>query len=106
VARVLLTAPADADTAGIIAYLAGKAGHNIAARYVASFEKLYDRLADHPDNGAPRPALGPHVRIGIVSPYIVIYEHDATGDAVIVLRIVHGRRKITGDLLLANIGSL
>lgn len=38
----------------------------------------------------------------------MIYEHDATGDGdtVIVLRIVHGRRKITGDLLLANIGSL
>jgi plasmid stabilization system protein ParE len=36
----------------------------------------------------------------------VIYEYDAAGDTVIVLRIVHGRRKITGELLLANIGSL
>ena len=79
--------------AGIIAYLAGKAGYDVAARYIASFEKLYDRLADHPDSGAPRPALGPQVRIGIVPPYIVIYEHDATDDAVIVLRIVHGRRR-------------
>jgi plasmid stabilization system protein ParE len=34
-----------------------------------------------------------------VSPYIVIYEHDPAGETVIVLRIVHGRRKITGDLL-------
>jgi toxin ParE1/3/4 len=104
VARVLLTSPADADTAGIIAYLAGKGGYDVAARYIVSFEKLYDRLADHPESGAPRPTLGPQIRIGIVSPYIVIYEHDAIDDTVIVLRIVHGRRKITGALLLAGIG--
>jgi toxin ParE1/3/4 len=91
---------------GIIAYLAGNAGSNLAARYVASFEQLYDRLADHPGSGARRPSLGPHVRIGIVPPYIVINEHDPAGDTVIILRIVHGRRKITGDLLPANIGAL
>ena len=78
--------------AGIIAYLAGKAGYDVAARYIASFEKLYDRLADHPNSGARRPALGPQVRIGILPPYI-----ETTDDTVIVLRIVHGRRKITGD---------
>lgn len=105
-ARVVVTSPADADTADIIAYLAAKAGYNVAARYIAAFEKLYDRLADHPESGAPRPVLGPHVRIGVVSPYIVIYEHDETDDTVVVLRIVHGRRRITGKLLLANISSL
>ena len=98
-ARVLLTSPADADMAGIVAYLAGNTGYNLAARYVASFEQLYDRLADHPGSGARRPSLGPHVRIAIVPPYIVIYEHDPAGETVIVLRIVHSRRKITGDLL-------
>ena len=92
--------------AGIIAYLAGKAGSNLAARYVASFDQLYDRLTDHPGSGAPRLALGPHVRIGIVPPYIVIYEHDPANDTVIILRIVHGRCKISGALLLANIGAL
>lgn len=91
--------------AGIIAYLADKAGYNLAARYVASFDQLYDRLADHPGSGAPRPSLGPHVRIGIVPPYIVVYEHDPANDTVIILRIVHGRRKVTGGLLPANIGS-
>jgi toxin ParE1/3/4 len=43
------------------------------------------------------PALGPNVRIGVVSPYIVIYRHAE--DTVNVLRIVHGRRRITDKLL-------
>lgn len=51
--RVVVTSPADADTADIIAYLASEAGENVAARYVASFEAPYDLLSDHPHSGAP-----------------------------------------------------
>ncbi|PPQ37434.1 type II toxin-antitoxin system RelE/ParE family toxin [Rhodopila globiformis] len=43
--------------------------------------------------------LGKDVRIGIVDPYIVLYRHTMTIDAVTVLRIVHGRRRITKALL-------
>jgi toxin ParE1/3/4 len=43
--------------------------------------------------------LGPNVRIGIVSPYIVIYRYAKNDDLVVVLRILHGRRKITGKML-------
>jgi toxin ParE1/3/4 len=71
----------------------------IAVKYNELFEKLYERLADHPGSGAPRPALDSHIRIGIVSPYIVIYRHNADDDTVTVLRIVHGRRRISGKLL-------
>jgi len=106
VTRVIVTSPADADTADIVTYLAAKAGYNVAATYIAAVEKLYDRLADHPDSGAPRPALGPHIRVGFVSPYIVIYEHTEPDDTVTILRIVHGRRRITGKLLLSGIRSL
>ena len=104
-AHILISAPADADTAEIIAYLAAKAGVHVAARYTASLEKLYDRLAVHPQIGAPRPALGPYVRSAIVPPYTVIYEHAEPEGAVTILRIVHGRRKITGKLLSASISS-
>jgi plasmid stabilization system protein ParE len=90
---------------GVIAYLASEAGYRAVARYIASFENLYDRLAEHPDSGAPRPALGANIRIGLVSPYLIIYEHDAKTDTVTILRIVHGRRKITGALLQTDIGS-
>jgi toxin ParE1/3/4 len=98
-ARVVVSSVADADTAAIISYLASKAGPATAIRYIALFEGLYDRLADHPDSGPRRPALGPNVRIGIVPPYIVIYDHEQAIDLVTVLRIVHGRRRITGKLL-------
>jgi toxin ParE1/3/4 len=74
-------------------------GAPIAAKYLFEFESLYERLADHPDSGLPRPSIGEDVRIGIVSPYIVIYEHDPANDIVTIFRIVHGRRKITGALL-------
>jgi toxin ParE1/3/4 len=97
-ARVLISSTADADTADILAYLADKAGRNTAAKYNALFEKLYGRLSDHPDSGPPRPALGPNMRIGIVPPYIVIYERTAP-DVVTVLRLLHGRRRITAKLL-------
>jgi toxin ParE1/3/4 len=63
------------------------------------FQKLYERLADHPDSGAPRPTLGQNVRIGVVAPYIVIYRHDETNGIVNVLRIVHGRRRITAKMI-------
>ena len=98
-ARVVITAPADADTAEILDYLERKAGRDTAARYSRSFEKLYERLADHPDSGAPRPAFGRHMRIGLVLPYVVIYRHDRAGDVVAVIRVLHGSRKVTRRML-------
>ena len=100
-ARIVVAASADADTEGILTYLAAEAGWRTAAKYDALFERLHDRLAVHPGIGASRPALGRDIRIGIVSPYIVIYRHTQADDTVIVLRGVHSRRRITGRLLTA-----
>ena len=94
-ARVVITASADADTAYIIADLGAKAGANVAVRYDADFHRLYERLSDHPESGAPRPRLGKQVRICVVSPYVVIYQHIEADDTVTIMRIAHGRRKIT-----------
>ena len=90
---------AQADTATIVNDLENKAGHNVAVKYVASFEALYERLTAHPDSGAPRSAIGRHVRIEIVLPYVVIYRHVADDDVVAIIRIVHGSRRITDKLL-------
>src|SRR5580692_2083002 len=97
-ARLVIASSADADFAEIITDLATKAGWRTAAKYEELFENLYDRLADHPRSGAPRPAFGQNIRIGIVPPYIVIYRNEDDG-TVTVLRIVHGRRRITGRML-------
>jgi toxin ParE1/3/4 len=98
-ARIVVAASADADTEGILTYLTAEAGWRTAAKYDALFERLFDRLAAHPAIGAPRHALGRDIRIGIVSPTIVIYRHTRADDTVTVLRVVHGRRRITGRLL-------
>ena len=95
----MITPSADEDTSEILAFLAAKAGHSVAAKYNASFEPLYDNLPDFPNSGAPRPEVGAEIRIAIGSPYVVIYRHtDADGTAR-ALRIVHGSHKITGKLL-------
>jgi toxin ParE1/3/4 len=99
VARVVLTASADADTAFILRDLAANAGANVARRYDAEFDTLYRRLERFPESGAPRPALGALVRIGIVSPYNVIHEYVAADDVVTVMRLLHGRRRITRRML-------
>ncbi len=66
------------------------------------FEALYDRLTAYPDSGQLRPLLGSGVRIGIVSPYVVIYRHTDGDSTVAILRIVHGRLKISGEVLSAS----
>jgi toxin ParE1/3/4 len=98
-ARIVVTASASDDQLAILHDLNAKAGLRTAAKYHNLFGRLFDRLADHPDIGAPRPKLGPGVRIGIVMPYIVIYEHNPSDDTVMILRVVHGRRDITVRLL-------
>ena len=102
-ARIIVTPEADADSAFIIADLAKKAGARVADRYEADFDNVYDRLADHPQIGAPRPRLGKQVRICVVSPYTLFYEHSETDDTVTIMRIAHGRRKITRKFLRGNL---
>ena len=43
-----------------------------------------------PQSGAPRPALGRLVRIGVVSPYTIIHEYIEADDVVTIMRILHG----------------
>jgi len=97
--RLIVSLKAWADTSDVIKDLANKAGHGVAVAYAAFFARVNERLAEFPDSGARRPILGPRVRICVVSPYIVIYEHMEADDTVVVLRIVHGRRKIRRKFL-------
>lgn len=98
-ARVRFTASAAGDSAAILSDLNAKAGHQIATKFGNRFTKLYERLAGHPESGPLRPVLGRNIRIGIVSPFIIVYRYTEADDVVTVLRIVHGHRKIAGKLL-------
>lgn len=102
-ASLIVSRQAQDDTAFVLRDLSGTAGHAVAARYAEAFENLYERLKSFPDSGAPRPAVSVFARIGVISPYVVIYEFDpASGGPVTIQRIVHGRRKITGRMLVRN----
>lgn len=97
--QLIVSVLAQSDTAYIATDLARKAGYRVAEKYIAAFETIYGRLTVYPDSGPRRPAVGLNIRIGVVRPYVVLYEHDQLNDIVTIFRIVHGKRKITGKLL-------
>ena len=101
--QVFIAASADADVGAIMDDLNIQAGPLVVAKYLALFRQLYERLRVHPDKGPPRRRLGAEIRIGIVLPYIVIYRYAVAADTVIILRVVHGRRRISGRMLSGNV---
>jgi toxin ParE1/3/4 len=100
--RIIVTETASVDQANILANLNEKAGLGVALKFRARFRALFDRLTDHPASGSRRPALGPNIRIGIVTLFIVIYRHVDTDDSVTVMRLIHSRRDITEALMTAR----
>ena len=96
-ARLIVADPARLDVREILAKLSQVAGRRVARRYGANLKAMYRYIAQFPAAGAPRPALGPHTRIRVVSPFVVIY--DYIGDVATVLRVVDGRRDISPELL-------
>lgn len=97
--RLTISATADADTADVLKDIFREAGPDVAAKFNSRFESLFERLIDHPDSGPVRPKLGRNIRIGLVLPYVVIYRHIEDDDTVTILRVVHGRRRMTRKLL-------
>lgn len=98
-ARVIVTALADRDTKQILTRIEREAGHQTAVKFNLRFEALYDRLVEHPEICEARPKLGPHIRAGVVFPYLVIYRHVEGDEIVSIVRVVHGHRRITRNLL-------
>ena len=97
-ARVVVSTVAQADTSAILRDLGEGRGWR-SRRYRRLSRGALHRLAAHPDSGAPRPAYGRHVRIGLVWPYVVAYRHVPNSDLVGVICVVHGSRHITRKLL-------
>jgi toxin ParE1/3/4 len=96
-ARLVVTIRAGRDAAAITAMLADNAGPEVAARYRREIDALYNRLVMFPQSGSPRPTLGRYTRLGVVDPYVVIYDYRP--DVVTILRILDGRRNITRGLV-------
>jgi plasmid stabilization system protein ParE len=96
-ARVVVTERAKQDVRDILTDLDRRAGLTVASRYAADFKNVYVRLAEFPLSGSPRLELGYKARVKFVHPYIVVYDCDA--DTATVLRVLHGRRDITIELI-------
>jgi Plasmid stabilization system protein len=93
VARLVFAPQAVEDISGVLTSLTERAGQRVADNYTDQFRSAFERLAAHPLSGGPRPRFGRNVRVTVVRPYIVIYRAQA--DDVVILRVMHGRRKIT-----------
>ena len=98
-ARIIFSDLADADANDIIRDLGRKAGVDVAERYMADFDRLYRQLTTFPESCARRPALGSVVRMGVVYPYVIFYEYSAAEDVVTIMRLLHGRRRITRKMM-------
>jgi toxin ParE1/3/4 len=98
-ARLIVSLEARADIDSILSYLRLKAGTAVADKYVDGFDAVTERLIEFPGIGSPRSDLGADARVTMIKPYLLIYDHYRDQDLVIVLRVVHGRRKITMELI-------
>jgi toxin ParE1/3/4 len=96
---VIVSPQAKTDIESIVDYLAGVASPTTARRWNGRLWDAISHLGDFPGSGSPRPALGDHIRIAIIAPYILIYEHERGSEQLAILRVIHGRRHITGRLL-------
>jgi plasmid stabilization system protein ParE len=97
--RIVVSPVARRDLLQIVTHLAVVAGPATADRWDQKLWRAIDEISESPGSGPPRPALGEHTRIVVVHPYIVIYDHVRGSGSLQVLRVVHGRRNITRDLL-------
>ena len=70
---------------------------NAAIRFVETLQRRWDLLTLHPRSGAPRDDILPGILPVVVGEYLTFYRIG--DDAIEILRVLHGRRRIeTGDL--------
>jgi plasmid stabilization system protein ParE len=99
VAIVRLSKIAQADFDEIVDQLSVVAGKGVAKKYARGFQAAINRLVAFPGLGAPRPELGPETRFVTVDPYLVFYDGSPKSAEVLVLRILHGHRNVTPEVI-------
>jgi plasmid stabilization system protein ParE len=98
--RLVVSDAARADVRDVLEYLRAEASDRTALQYALAFDAAIDRIADLPLSGSLRRHFGPDVRVVIIDRYLIYYEADSSGESVRVLRILHGSRNITQELIL------
>ena len=98
-ASIIVSPAAERDIRAILDDLETEAGPLVADRYADKFEQAFATLAFTPGLGAPRPNMGTWTRQTLVQPYQIFYDGGPDSDVVRILRIVHGSRKITAEMI-------
>jgi len=98
-ARVTFSPQARRDLADIVDFLFDFASPQTARKYEIEIRRVIENLTDLPSTGSPRRAFGPAVRILIVKPFLIFYDDRSDQGDVLILRILHGSRDITQDLI-------
>lgn len=96
-ADVVVTSPAVNDVDDILFYLLRHGGQAAVDSRRSKFEAAIRFLGTFPRIGAPRPRLGRGIRLLVASPYVVLHRYEPASDTVFVLRILHGRRRLSLD---------
>jgi toxin ParE1/3/4 len=100
VTRLVVSRDAEKDLATILAYLKDEANAIVAEEFGHDLRRTLLRLLQFPESGALRPELGPHMRLAIVYPYLLLYDHAASQVELTLLRILHGKSNITAEILM------
>ena len=85
--RVAWTADAAGDRSRLVAYLAEDNPY-AARRLAMELDQAAASLTDFPHRGRPGQVAGTRELV-TVPPYIMVYEVDASIDAVVILRVWH-----------------
>jgi toxin ParE1/3/4 len=85
-----LSSLAEQDLEEIWSYVAEDASFTTADRLLDSIFDRLELLAEQPRIGRVRPEFGEGVRSLTVENHIIYYRHD--GQAVLIARVLHGRR--------------
>jgi plasmid stabilization system protein ParE len=98
-AEVKLSLQARLDLLSILEHLTDVAGPQIARTYDTQFKRVVENLSASPGTGSPRPHLGAETRVTSVDPYLMFYDGGQNSEIVQVLRILHGHRNITPEMI-------
>lgn len=90
-ATIRRTPQADQDLFEVGAYIA-RDDQTAADRFVGKVDGYLMLLANNPEAGRPRPALGAAVRTFPVDGYLIVYR--PIPDGIQVLRFLHGARDL------------
>jgi toxin ParE1/3/4 len=95
--RLLRTSKATSDLIAAAAYLSEAAGAEVANRFSDVMDRELLRLAELGHEGAPRGHLGRGVRLTIIGNFNIFFRR--TDEDILILRVLHGRRKVTSRML-------